>query len=602
VASSHFCVRPTTQAFFLVARAWRTWLALALLACASSAGGQDAADSTVRFRVEVSAPSAIKAAVERNLTLTRWQTFSDLAPELLEQLIAEAKTQAREVVEAYGFFSATIDVELDRATTPPVVRIRIEPGEPTRITAVTIEITDPSLDDPERAKRIAEIRSAWGLPEGAVFEQATWAAAKAAAVRALAAENYADARVVASEAAIDPETHSARLSLTLASGPPFRFGVLAISGLEKYSANLVRNLATFKTGEPYTAEKLDVFARRLVGTGYFASVQVAIETDPNRADAAPVTVKLIEAPNKKITMGIGFSTDTLFRAQLTYGDVNLRDSGLRFDADLRLESKVQSAALRWTLPPRNPAYTDSFPTSIQRTDIEGLRTRELMLGWRRQTSDPRDQTTYSAAFYYSQQMPTNSLETQAHALYLEFGRTWRTVDDLLAPTSGYVLNVQLGGGPPWVSTREFGRGIGQFSWWIPLARDTQLQLRAEGGAVLVQSRHDVPAPLLFRTGGDTSIRGYAFQSLGPREGDATVGGRYYALASAEITRWVAPLWGVATFVDAGNAADEPRALTPVYGYGIGVRVKTPIGPFRLDLAYGQETKQVRLHVSIGLAF
>jgi translocation and assembly module TamA len=225
-----------------------------------------------------------------------------------------------------------------------------------------------------------------------------------------------------------------------------------------------------------------------------------------------------------------------------------------------------------------------------------------MLGWRRQTSDPRDQTAYSTGFYYSQQTPTNSDTTQAHALYLEWGRTWRTVDDLLAPTSGYVLNVQAGAGAPGVSTRGFGRGVGQFSWWFPIDRDTQLQLRAEGGAVLVQSRHDVPSPLLFRTGGDTTVRGYAFASLGPREGDATVGGRYYALASAELTRWITPLWGVATFVDAGNAADDLRALTPVYGYGIGARVKTPIGPFRLDVAYGEETKQVRLHVSIGLTF
>jgi translocation and assembly module TamA len=581
---------------------WRAWLALVFLAGFSCAAAEEAAESKLRFRVEVIAPSAVKSPVERSLTLTRWQNYSDLAPEFLEQLIAEAKAQARDVVEAHGYFSAAIDAEFDRATTPPVVRIRIDPGTPTRVTTVNIEVTGPVLDAPGGAKEIAGVKSNWKLREGAIFEQSAWAAAKLAAVRDLAAERYADARVVASEADIDPQTYSARLTVTLASGPPFRFGTLAISGLEKYPPDIVRNLVTFDPGEDYAAEKLEVFARRLVGTGYFASVQVAIETDPSHADAAPVTVRLIEAPNKKITTGVGFSTDTLYRAQFTYSDVNLRGSGLRFDADLRLEAKVQSAALRWTLPPRDPAYTDSFPISVQHTDIEGLRTRELMLGWRRQTSDPRDQTAYSTAFYYSQQTPTNASSTHAHALYPEIGRTWRTVDDLLAPTSGYVLNVQLGAGPPGVSTRAFGRGIGQFSWWIPLSREMQLQLRAEGGAVLVGSRHDVPSPLLFRTGGDTSVRGYAFASLGPREGDATVGGRYYAMTSAEITRWVTPVWGVAAFIDAGNAADEPRALTPVYGYGVGARVKTPIGPFRLDVAYGQETQQVRLHVSIGLTF
>jgi len=604
VAQSNFRIRRSTHASCRYGRLWRAFFAVASLVCSlTAAGAQDEAEPASRYRVEVSAPSEIKAAVERSLTLTRWQTYPDLTPEFLDLLIAEAKIQARDAVEAAGYFSATVDTEVDRETSPPTVKIRIEPGLPTRVTAVNIDVTGPVLADADvGAQMIGRLKSGWSLPEGAIFQQSAWLMAKAAVVRALAAERYAGARIVASEATIDPETRSARLSVTLDSGPPFRFGALVITGLTKYPEDIVRNLATFAPGEPYAAEKLNVFVRRLNVTGYFASAQVAIETDPAHADAAPVTVRLIEAPNKKITTGLGFSTDSLYRAQLTYGDVNLNGKGLRFDADLRAEAKIQSALVRFTLPPQVPAYTDSFAASVQHTDIEGLRTKDLMLGWRRQTADPRDQTAYSTAFYNSQQTPTGAESTQAHALYFEIGRTWRSVDDLLAPTTGRVFNVQLGAGPPGASTRGFGRGIAQFAWWIPIARETQLQLRAEGGAVLVDSRHDVPSPLLFRTGGDTTVRGYAFASLGPREGDATVGGRYYALASAEITRWFAPAWGLAAFVDAGNAADEPRGLKPVYGYGVGVRVRTPIGPFRVDVAYGQESKQVRLHLSIGLTF
>ena len=604
VSQSPFSIHRSTHASCRDGRLWRTFLAIAALVCSlTAAAAQDGTEPALRYRVEVSAPSEIKDAVERSLTLPRWQTYTDLTPEFLDLLIAEAKAQARDAVEAHGYFSATIETELDRGTAPPTVKIRIDPGPPTRVTAVNIDVTGPVRADADFGPQmVGRLKSGWSLPEGATFQQATWLTAKAAVVRALAAERYAGARIVASEAVIDPESRSARLSVTLDSGPPFRFGALVISGLSKYPPDIVRNLATFTAGEPYAAEKLDVFVRRLNGTGYFASAQVAIETDPAHADAAPVMVRLIEAPNKKITTGLGFSTDSLYRAQLTYGDVNLNGNGLRFDADLRAEAKIQSTLVRFTLPPQVPTYTDSFATSVRHTDIEGLRTKDLMLGWRRQSADPRDQTAYSTAFYYSQQMPTGAESTQAHALYFEIGRTWRTVDDLLAPTAGRVFNVQLGAGAPGVSTRGFGRAIGQFAWWIPIDRATQLQLRAEGGGVLVNSRHDVPSPLLFRTGGDTTVRGYAFESLGPREGDATVGGRYYALASAEITRWFAPAWGLATFVDAGNAADEPRGLKPVYGYGVGVRVRTPIGPFRVDVAYGQETKQVRLHLSIGLTF
>jgi outer membrane translocation and assembly module TamA len=75
------------------------------------------------------------------------------------------------------------------------------------------------------------------------------------------------------------------------------------------------------------------------------------------------------------------------------------------------------------------------------------------------------------------------------------------------------------------------------------------------------------------------------------------------VASGEVTHWLNDNLGIATFVDAGNAVDSPRDLAHLaLGYGVGGRLRTPIGPFRLDLAYGQDVHQVRVHFSVGLAF
>ena len=81
-----------------------------------------------------------------------------------------------------------------------------------------------------------------------------------------------------------------------------------------------------------------------------------------------------------------------------------------------------------------------------------------------------------------------------------------------------------------------------------------------------------------------------------------VPGRYYAVASVDLTRWIAPAWGVAAFVDAGNAVDSLSGARLALGYGAGVRVRTPLGPFRLDVAYGEQSHDVRLHFSVGLTF
>jgi translocation and assembly module TamA len=98
------------------------------------------------------------------------------------------------------------------------------------------------------------------------------------------------------------------------------------------------------------------------------------------------------------------------------------------------------------------------------------------------------------------------------------------------------------------------------------------------------------------------VRGYAYQSLGVEEGDATVAGRYYALLSVELIRWFNETWGIAAFVDAGNAFDAGDEFSFAAGYGLGARLRTPIGPFRLDVAYGEQTRKVRLHFSVGLSF
>jgi translocation and assembly module TamA len=146
------------------------------------------------------------------------------------------------------------------------------------------------------------------------------------------------------------------------------------------------------------------------------------------------------------------------------------------------------------------------------------------------------------------------------------------------------------------------RGIVKAQAWKPLGRDDIVTVRGEAGVVGASSREGIPSVLLFRTGGDTTVRGYAFESLGVQQGDATVGGRYYALASAEATHYFTPALGAAAFVDAGNANDDLASFRFALGYGIGARVRTPIGPLRIDVAYGQDTASVRLHMSVGLRF
>jgi translocation and assembly module TamA len=557
----------------------------------------------VRYRVGVIAPDSVRDVIATSVNLVRWQGYTEMTEELLDALAREAVPQAKEAAAAGGYFSATVDIAIDRSTTPLVITLTVVPGAPTRVTTVDVDVTGPAaIEVPLGTRAITAARDGWSMPNGDILTQTGWAGAKRGVVDTMAGNAYVAARLTSSEARVDPDAASAMLMVSIDSGPAFFVGDIVVQGLSRYSAAMVQNFSTLQRGQPYSQAALDDYVRRLLGSGYFAGVQAAVATDPAQADAAPVTLAVIEAPTRRLEFGAGYSTDTEYRVTASYQDLDINGEALRFYADARLETKVQNANVRFVRPPNALGWQDSILGGIERTDIEGLVTHTASIVVRREGIDERNTPAFSAGYFIDEQQPTDGDSMRSHALYGEAQYTWRRTDSLLLPTKGWMANVTGGGGIPGVSTEGFGRVVGKIAYWLPLGHSDELYLRGEGGAVLARSRDGIPSVFLFRTGGDTTVRGYAFESLGVQQDGATVGGRYYGVASAEITHWFTPSWGIATFIDAGNATDSLHSFTLDYGYGVGGRVRTPIGPFRLDLAYGQEVHQVRVHFSVGLSF
>ncbi len=572
-------------------------------ALAQDVPAETAAPSGVAYRINVEAPSPLKETLMRDVGLVRWQGYAAMTDDLLDRLAREAIDETRNAAAAEGWFSASVDVTIDRRTTPTTITLAVTTGEPTLITAVNIEVTGAATTDvPRGTDAIAKVKREWGLPVGARFRQQGWTAAKEQALATLDASPYAAAKIAHSEAAIDPEHYSGTLALELASGPAYSFGSFTITGLSKYPESLVRNFNTIKSGEPYSEPELLRFVRRLNASGYFASAQAAIDADTTHPEDAPVKVAVIEAPPKRLEAGVGYSTDVQFRGNATYRDVNINDKGMQMLIEGRLESKLQSATIRFTQPPNDSGWIGTYTAGALRTDIESLVTRTAEFGTRWYTIEERNERALSATFYLDEQQPAGAEWVRSHATYLEYERYWRRTDNLISPTTGWMASLQGGGGIPGVSTRGFGRVVGRFAYWLPIDASNEFQFRAQGGAVLAESRDGIPSVLLFRTGGDTTVRGYAFDSLGVQDGDAIVGGRYYAVLNGEVTHWIKEAWGIAAFVDAGNAVDSLSDAHLALGYGLGLRVRSPLGPFRVDLAYGQDVHKVRVHLSVGLTF
>lgn len=566
------------------------------MAAADAAGSGGEAE--FRLRLVVDAPSWLRETLQSGLDISRWQTYGNMTLPLLQSLVHDARAQALEAAATEGYYNAQVDITIGEPQQGVrSVRLQVRPGEPARVANVSIALSgtrDPAAE--------ARVRAQWPLAPGEIFRQSAWESAKNSALAELARMRYVGAAVAESRATVDPDRGSVDLTLALDPGPVFAFGKITVAGLSKYPEKTVTYLAPFKPGDPYTREDVEVFLRRLNATNYFASAQVVIDDNRNLAAAAPVRVSVIEAPTRRLEAGIGYSTDTLYRATAAWRDVNVFDSAWRFGSELRLESKSQRLGATVNLPARRDGWADSFDAAWTRSDIQNLITRGTVIDATRRSIDERRQAAFGLSYYFEQEQRESVAPDLARALFAHYDYTRRTTDDLLDPRTGLVAALRLGIGTPIVSTETFGHVVGQLAWFHAFTRHDNISLRGELGALLARSSDGIPQTLLFRTGGDTTVRGYAFNSLGVQKGSAIVGGRYYALASSEYTHWFADTWGLAAFVDTGNAADQVSGFRFATGYGIGGRVKSPIGPLRLDLARGQETREIRIHFSAGLAF
>lgn len=559
---------------------------------------------TPLYSIDLRVPQAQRSLLEKNLDLYRWRGSERMDESQLRRLVGQAPAQIRDFLASEGFYSPRIGINLEVDGAAWSVALTVEPGEPAKVGRIDLRIIGPLEHDTVNSRaRLEKLRAGWTLRQGAVFRHADWESAKRAALRALLVDRYPAAEIRASQATVNPEAGLVDLSLTLDSGPAFSFGATRIQGLTRYPAEIVERLNPLRPGEPYVQERLLELQTRLQDSPYFSSVDVHLDIDPEHPEAVPIDIRVEENHARSLGLGIGASTDTGPRAQVNYRDLNLLGQAWRLTGNLKLARKEQTLGGELQFPPTRDNVQNSLTSEWTRTNIEGEVTRTLTLGAKRAHLQGKIEIDYALRYYSEQQDIAGAASDNRASLVPSWSWTRRDVDNPLYPRRGYLLNLQADAAHrALLSDRSFLRGYGKATWFYPVGAHGQVILRGELGAVAAKSRDGIPSDFLFRTGGDQTVRGYAYQSLGVREGNAIVGGRWLAVASAEYVHWLTPAWGAALFVDAGDAADQAGDLDPVVGYGLGARWKSPVGLLGLDLAHGRDSGETRLHFAVGFSF
>jgi translocation and assembly module TamA len=555
----------------------------------------------------------IRDFLVQHMALRRYQALSDLDHTELTRLLTDADDQARELLATLGFFNPALTWHHDKTAAPNAsghlgqVILDVQTGPAARVTQVQWQWQGEMTDPTSGVVLQSIIEKQWGLPPGEIFTQSAWDRAKNKALRQLVAELYPWGRLTQSQARIDTLNNQVSLTLTMGSGPVVRLGELKISGATKYGSQQVERLARLSSGQAYRQNDLLEAQQRLVLSGFYDSVFISLDPEGEQAQA-PVNIEIKESLRQRWQLGVGVRSDS--GPRLTAEHTHHSIPGLHWRAVSRVavDKDLQSFGVELLAPPDNSLWRWNTSAQLQRQQqVDVMISSQRWRAGRIQMA-PRIDRSYFAQYDVATQQnnPLGAVESWSG----NFAWAWRDFDSLLFPTRGLGLGIELGAGTSLGQVQQpFARWLAKGLHIWPLGeRSGRIALRASMGSVVIQDTRNIPTTQLFLTGGDNTVRGYAFNSIGVDLGNGQIGaGRYLSTGSVE---WQHPMrwqgtttdWETAVFADVGAVANAFHLLKAQWSYGVGARWRSPIGPVRMDLAHAQALNKWRLHLSVGFTF
>ncbi len=554
---------------------------------------------------------AVRDNVRSVLSIAAAAREGELTIERVRRLHARAPGEIRLALQPFGFYRPEIEAELQTPGDRWTARYRIDPGPPLRIRRLTLELTGDGAQDAQLRTAAAQ----FPLREGDPLQHAAYEAGKSSLTREAADRGYLDARFTTSEIRIDLEAYSSEIALAFATGPRFFFGPVVFNQ-SVLNPDVLRGYVNFRPGEPFSSARLLELQRALSGGPYFSRVEVLPRRD--RADSLRVPIEVDLEPRKpqRYELGVGYGTDTGLRGTFEAEHRRANRQGHRVRAELKASDVEQSITGRYLIPSRYPRTSIlTLFAGFARLDPRSSDSDKILVGASLSRLRGSWEETLSLTFEREAfEVGPDTGRTNLLIPSASWSRTW--ADDRVFPTHGQRVRFDVMASHEAVlSSGSFAQARLNGKLIRSLTARTRLIARADVGATYTSSFaefRELPPTVRFFAGGDQSVRGYRFRSLGPAEVGAdgirrVIGGRGMAVLSIELEQRLLNRWGLAAFFDAGNAFEfdsdnvPGSAGTLKQGVGAGLRWLSPIGMVRADAAFGVSEDNVpfRFHLVIG---
>lgn len=534
------------------------------------------------------------------LTIEQEKKAADLTERRIRRYHGRAEREIREALQPFGYYHPLIEAGLAHEDGNWTATYRVDPGPPMIISSLDIDIEGPGRDE-------AALKSAIeGLPikAGDRLIHADYERAKTRLLLTAQDSGYRNAAYRVSEVRVYQEDNRAEVILRLDTGERFRFGPVSFTGSE-LSEKLLHSYIPFSTGDVWSSRKLQKLQRDLVDSNYFSAVNIVPLPVPEGVTEVPLVVNLIPRKNQKYSFGLGYSTDTGPQVSIDWVYRKINRRGHHLGAEASASQVKQDISATYFIPLSRP-QTDvlELTSSLRHEDTENVtsRIRELRISHNSQHNKWRQVLSLG---YKKEDYDVGEGSDFSNLLIPKLSWSLVDADNRLVARKGFSLEMETSGADKHLlSDTSFLQGIARGKLIYPLGRDWRLVTRAEAGASVVDSIDELPASNRFFAGGDNSVRGYKYKSLGPTDNSGDViGGKYLAVGSVEFNYRFIDKWYGAVFWDAGNAFND-WPMDAKSGIGVGIRWASPVGMVRVDVAsaISDAGDPWRLHITFGPDF
>jgi translocation and assembly module TamA len=540
--------------------------------------------------------------VQAELTLPPGLVQGDkVDPYWLSLFQQRAPERVRRVLEPFGYYNSKIETILEKTEEGFFrIHVNVELGEPVRIASVRVEIHGIGTKE----LTLQELVNKFPIKEGDVLHQDKYEEAKEALKAKAMDLGYLDADFLVHQILVSKTKFEARIELVLQTGFQYRFGDVTFYEASIYPERFLKRYLTFQPGEVFSYTKIAQTQLNLINSDRFKEVNIDAKKEDSKDFFIPVRINLTPSKPKRVRLGIGYETDLGPRLFTNYQDLNFNRWGHELNAELNISQRLQGLVTQYVLPSRKDLDSrTSFKLGIQREDTKTYENLSVFI-------EPEYIHSFGRGMLGSvyiqgrlEDFTIGEEDGRSRLLMpgLRFSR--RKYNDLIRPTKGYRFALETRGAAKVLgSNTNFLQFLVNGDALIPLPFRFLLLTRVEGGTTLADSLGDLPPSVRFFAGGDRSVRGYAYQSLGPKDanGDVT-GGKHLLVGSIELEKAISKIFGVAAFYDVGNAFNSFGHMDLQQGVGLGIRIYTPVGPIRFDLArqVGVKDPDFRVHFTVG---